>query len=165
MHTKILIVIIFVFTLLAATVALASEPVHQVSAGGKLDLEGGNSETYGFLAQIDAEGIVSGQGEFHEQGQLKIHFEVNCLSVDGNTAWLGGIVTRSNDPVRIPVGFDFTWQLQDNGEGTNAAPDLQSFILPTELLPALGFGSDCNDQGNLFSLALFEWGKGNIQVK
>ena len=165
MRTKILLALVLVLTLLGTTVVSAGAPVHQVSAGGKWEFEGGIDETYGFVTQVDRDGVASGQGEFHVQGQLMIHFEVNCLSVDGNTAWLGGVVTRSNDLVNIPVGLDFTWQLQDNGEGKNAAPDLQSFVIPTFELTLLGLGTNCKDQGDLFALAEFEWHNGNFQIR
>jgi hypothetical protein len=164
MRTKFLFIFVLAITLLTSSVASANRPVHQVSGGGKFSYEDG-FETYGFVIQVDSEGIVSGQGELHVQGSTLVHFEANCLAVDGNTAWLGGVITRTNNPDLLPVGFDITWQLRDNGEGANAEPDLQSWTMATVALPFFGLGEDCNDQGDLFSFGTFPWYEGNIQVK
>jgi len=165
MRSKIVFSLVLILTLLVAGVVSANPPVHQLSAGGRLELEDGTFETYGFTAQVDENGVVSGQGEFHVHGQVRAHFVANCLEVEQNVAWLGGVVTQSSDPAFAPIGLEFTWQLQDNGEGVAADPDLQSFLLPNELLPVYGLGTDCHDKGPLFILGTFEWQQGNVQIR
>ena len=165
MRTKGTILVVLMLSMLLAGIVSAGAPIHQVSGGGRFVLEDGSFETYGFVVQVDAAGVVSGQGEFHIHDGLSAHFEANCLAVEGGTSWIGGVVTRSDDPSFAPVGLEFTWQLQDNGEGANADPDLQSFLLPNYLLPVFGLGNDCHDKGPLFALGIFEWQDGNIQVR
>jgi hypothetical protein len=166
MRSKAVVVVFLVLAVLTIPTVSADAPVHQVSGGGALMSDAfDTSESYGFVAQIDSEGVVSGQGSFRASDFGVLHFEVNCLAVEGNIAWLGGVITKSPDPVQVPVGLDFTWQLQDNGEGEGAAPDLQSFVIPNDLLPIYGLGNDCNDMGPLFLLGVFEWDRGNLQVR
>ena len=52
--------------------------------------------------------------------------EITCLVVQGNHAWIGAVVTRADDPAY--VGLDAWWQVQDNGSGANAAPDMTTFV-------------------------------------
>lgn len=166
MRSKVVVIVLLATALLVVGTASAASPIHQVSGGGTLMLEElGTSESFGFVAQVDGDGVVSGQGTIRISGAGAFHFEVNCLSVEGNTAWLGGVITRSADPDTAPTGLEFTWQLQDNGQGADAAPDLQSYMFPTALLPLYGLGNDCNDRGDLFSLGTFEWSIGNLQVR
>lgn len=166
MRTKIMVIAVLVMLMLTTGTALAGKPLHTVSGGGSTYFEGFGTERYAFNAQVDSEGAVKGQGEFTfiiPEG--KFHAEMNCLAVDGNIAWLGMVITRTDNPAELPVGLDWTWQLQDNGEGVNAPPDLQSYFFPTADLAAYGFPvDDCNDMPDLFSYGTFEWDTGNIQV-
>jgi len=52
--------------------------------------------------------------------------EITCLVVQGNHAWIGAVVTRADDASY--VGLDAWWQVQDNGAGANAAPDMTTFV-------------------------------------
>src|SRR5213594_4413425 len=52
--------------LLGASAALAGPPVHSATGGGTVDWPGGRV-TYGFTAQIDAAGVVTGQAEFEHR--------------------------------------------------------------------------------------------------
>lgn len=167
MRSKIVAVTAFALSVLLCGVVYADAPLHRVSGGGKYVLDDGTFETYGFSVRVDRYGNVKGQGELHFQVEeaVNIHFKANCLAVEGNTAWLGGVVTRSSNPSFAPVGIDITWQLRDNGEGAAAAPDIQSNVVPTELLNDAGLGMDCNDMGYLFGLGTFDWTHGNVQVK
>lgn len=86
-----------------------------------------------------AGGEAKGQFEFHDQSNagpdLTVHGDVLCLNIDGNFATLLGRVTRSNDD-GLPVDRIVIWMTQDNGEGTNADPDLLSRPSPAGKLPA-----------------------------
>lgn len=171
MRIKAITIIVLVLTLLATSVAFAKTPVHQVSGGGKWEQwEPGHVEHYGFVAHIDSDGVSSGQGNIHvvnhpTLGDFSFHFTVNCLVVDGNKAWLGFVVTKTDNDIVTPIGVDATWQLQDNGEGANAAPDLLSMVFYTSMLPDLGLGNDCNDKPDLFSFGTTPWGPGNLQIR
>jgi hypothetical protein len=110
----------------------AGRPVLIVTGGGSVvreDIEGAPRETYGFRAQVDAEGNAWGEAEVHfPSDDVKMHIAVRCLVVERNVAWMSGPVTRSDDPA-TPVGRVFVWQVQDNGEGQGAPPDsISSFF-------------------------------------
>ena len=107
--------------ILCASVAMAAPAVHKASGGGTVDWPLARV-TYGFNAQIDADGVVKGEAEFqHRDADVRNHVEINCLTVVGNDAWLGGVIRSSNIPEL--VGVQILWRVQDNGEGASATPD------------------------------------------
>ncbi len=139
--------------LLGASAALAGPPVHSATGGGTVDWPGGRV-TYGFTAQIDAAGVVTGQAEFvHRDAGITNHVVINCLTVVDNTAWLGGTITFSSNPTL--VGKDIVWEVQDNGQGIAAPPDMVSNVQP-----GVAPGT-CNSQP---ALGLVPWTNGNVQV-
>ena len=134
----------------------------QVSAGGKLDLSlfGLPPETYGLTASIDGDGNTKGQVTAKFTSPLvEFRVEISCLSVSGNQAWLGGIVTHTHDAALLPIGTGLRWRIVDNGEGTTAAGPDQLSTFSTRRDPTL-----CTDQGD-FPPRLFDWLHGNIQIK
>ena len=90
--------------------------------------------------------VLQGPGRFSgypDEGTQPIHFEVTCLEVDGNRAWIGGrIVAPQNDPY---LGGEDVWYVE---EGTNGAPDrVAAYIgVPArrciEKFPTLGSASE-----------------------
>lgn len=143
--------------------------VHSVNAGGLVDYsmvpgyEGYGPETYGFTASRNGDGNVSGQFESHwnffgkRPSELRFHMEITCLSVSGNEAWLGGVVTQSSVEW-FPVGIEWVWRVVDNGEGNNAPPDqLGMFFFQS--------ASTCADGGDPQSPDLYDWTHGNVEVK
>lgn len=140
--------------ILCASVAMAGPAVHKASGGGTVDWPLARA-TYGFNAQIDAAGVVKGQAEFqHRDAGIRNHVEINCLTVVGNDAWLGGIITSSSIPEL--VGVQILWRVQDNGEGNAATPDMTSIVVPG------GAVGDCNLTP---PLGLLPWTNGNVEVK
>lgn len=106
--------------------------VHRVTGGGRLDLSAFGDlrpETYGFTASVDAAGNVGGQVEIHfADPALTLHVAVTCLSVSGNDAWIGGVVTHTSNPVGRPEGMELFFRVQDNGEGAHAPADRMSGV-------------------------------------
>src|SRR5512132_4692215 len=82
-----------------------------------------------FNAVKYVDGRVSGHFEYIQKAggdTFKFGVDVTCMNVyGGNRAKIGGIVTQSSDPT-IAVGIYGWFQVYDNGEGTNAAPDQSS---------------------------------------
>ena len=101
-------------------------PVHSVTGGGQL-VGADWTETYGFTARVDGEGNVNGEVTMHLSDAPRLHGEVTCLAVDGSFAWIGGVVTASEDKTVIPLGTPFWFRVQDNGQGPDA-PDRISTI-------------------------------------
>lgn len=87
---------------------------------------------FAYSAVERADGSVSGQFEFHaRQLSVRVHGRVTCLSVVGNTAWLGGVIERIVGTFPNPVigpGTPAWWRVVDNGQGANAPPDLISAL-------------------------------------
>ncbi len=113
----------------AAQVPAASasaSATYRVTGGGSIvreDIAGAPREIYGFQAEMDAAGNVTGSAEVHfPSNDVNMHIAVQCLAVEFNQAWLSGTVTRSNNP-DTPLGRVLLWVVQDNGEGSAAPAD------------------------------------------
>jgi hypothetical protein len=95
--------------------------------------------------------------------------QVTCLSVSGNKATIGGIITASSSDPSF-VGFFFVWVVQDNGSPLSGTPDAAAFQVfrPTND-PAWpgGFPYVCplpDDVISTFGLDLFPLSGGDIVV-
>jgi hypothetical protein len=162
---KTLLVTIAAATLLAVLVSAGtagrefledgSAPVHWASGGGTVEYAGALN-THAFIAQIDAGGNVKGQAEFQLRYiDTTVHAEVNCLTVVGNNAWIGGTITRTSNPAQVGLGLQILFQVQDNGEGDAHPPDMTSPLV-------WGAVPSCSATP---PLGLIEWTNGNVQVK
>lgn len=76
---------------------------------------------YAFNAIEHQDGSVTGNF-FLTDPILTFAGTVDCLYIEGNNAWVGGVLTYSTDG-GIPVGYRFLIRFTDRGEGANAAPD------------------------------------------
>jgi hypothetical protein len=119
--------------------------------------------TFSFHAKVDKDGTTSGSFELHaRQGEPDVAFHGNvlCVGVTGNRAWLVGQVTSSDlTPPPVVVGRYSFWQVKDNGEGANAAPDEIS-AMAVGILPApLSYCTVKPDSPPLFPIDA-----GNIQI-
>jgi hypothetical protein len=96
--------------------------VHRASVGSHDFTDPGVDANFSLVAIQHSDGSISGQytDRFAQGGGF--HAQVTCLSVDGNTAWIGGII-RGGDF----NGQEVITEVQDNGTSTNDAPDLISF--------------------------------------
>lgn len=126
----------------------------KVTGGGTVDWPLGRV-TYGFSAQqVDDE--YGAMGQFVIQARdtpVRMKADIVSLAVAGNTAWMGGVVTQSNDPA-FEVGDEFIIRVRDNGEGKKAAADQVS-----SMYWALG-----SNVSTMPALSLRDWTNGNVQV-
>ncbi len=144
--------------------ASAAGVVHRVTVGGPdlcdaLGLKPGCDANFSLVALQMADGSVKGQ--YHDQftpsalspGGNGIHVAIDCLNVDGNQAWVTGVITQS----RIPglVGLAALTSVVDNGRSANDPPDQISFSF-------IGADLDCNTTPDL---PLFPVPKGQVVVK
>jgi hypothetical protein len=91
----------------------ASGAAHRWTAGEPFILS--------FVANKHADGSVS--GTFHADAKsLNARFNVNvtCLSVDGDRAWIGGIISDSDTPL-VQAGLASYFYVIDTGEGAIGA--------------------------------------------
>jgi hypothetical protein len=90
-------------------------------ASGSFTLVGGNGEnrTFAFTATEFPDGTVSGQAQLITFGGAVIHYGIDCLSVFGNQAIVGGTVTEAPPDI---VGFSAAFAIQDN-------PDIATLVL------------------------------------
>jgi hypothetical protein len=115
---------------------------------------GTDLRTFAFTAKTRADGTTQGQYQVNNRSTgFKEHGTVSCLVVDGNEAWVGGIITNSNVPGS--EGFRRVWRVVDRGEGSDDPPDQMS--------PALPVLADACDER--MPLALQDIEGGNIQVR
>jgi hypothetical protein len=89
---------------------------------------GGEWRTFSFTAQKDSSNISTGQAELHSRSaDLRVHIEIDCLQVVGNTATMSGSVTLDNMNGAF-VGDPIWFRVVDNGSGANSPPDLISRV-------------------------------------
>ncbi len=134
-------------------VSVADPPSAAGSATGHGDFTADDNQlrTFSFSAIQQPNGNVAGQAELRNQTTgVVVHMDVACLRVDGNTAFVIGTITNSNDPTMEGKTVGFI--AQDNGEGTNSPSDKLSRTVI----------ADCS---SLLSLDLFPIQNGNIQVR
>lgn len=156
-------VLTFAFT----SPVFAALPLHRVTGGGTVLFEGWGKETYGFTAiQVDESGNAKGNVHFtwHYPSDVTgaypwvMQADVLYLAVNASTgdAWIGGVITKSNDPSY--VGQEFFIRVQDGGEGRKASgPDMIGYTY-------LGYPAS----SALYKWTwpeLFEFTNGNVQLK
>jgi len=112
---------------------------------------GSSTEVYGFTARKDGAGNVKGQVQMQLGGLPAFHGDATCLAVSGNSGWIGGVVTSSQDETEVPVGTQFWFRVIDNE--ASGAPDQISFI---RLGPA---ASICNEMRPAMPHVAFQHGQ------
>jgi hypothetical protein len=95
------------------------EPGHLVIGSGHVQQPAGLREfTYHAVEQPD--GSVSGSYKIVLPNGLFFEADVTCLTVVGNTSWVGGVIRASNAAAVI-IGSTSTFYAIDNGEGASIA--------------------------------------------
>lgn len=111
---------------LAPGEAALSQGIVASATGSAHYMSGGELRTMGFSAVAKADG--SAEGEFqvnlHAIGRY-FHVSVTCMVVRNDTAWVAGIIDRTDHPAIIPGRVSYFWTT-DKGEGQNTLPDEMS---------------------------------------
>ena len=83
--------------------------------------QGGEWRTFSFNGKVLSNGEVRGEFQVNNRAvDAKAHGTVTCLAVDGNQAFVGGIIDNTTAPLPNPGAY---FRVIDNGEGNAAAPD------------------------------------------
>ena len=86
-----------------------------------------------FNAVKREDGTTTGEARIDRKDLgLSWNVGVTCLSVKGNTAWIGGIIRNARGPV-IRDGTISYFYVVDNGEGDGDQPDLASAVRANDL--------------------------------
>ena len=104
----------------AAPVILLNSEAPTAATGSGHYFSGGEMRTFAFSAVAHRDGTASGNFEIVIHAiDRHIQAEVTCLSVRNDTAWVAGVVTKTNHPAVIPGRVSYFWTV-DGGEGVGA---------------------------------------------
>jgi len=136
--------------------AQAGNPVvHRLTVGGA-DAAAfgppGSDANFSLVALQRADGTVTGQWSDQYGNSAGMHAKIDCLYVDGNTAWVSGPVTRHTDPDLI--GRTVNAMVRDGGDTDEDMISAVFFFLPFTCVDQFPF-----DQYEFF------WPVNNGQVK
>src|SRR6516162_9174497 len=140
-------------------VALA-QVVASATGSGQFHVSG-SLRTFTFNANTDSSGNTTGQTQANNRSAgVKWHGTLDCLNVIGNVATMSGVVTDITPGLGNPfvVGNFIVFQVIDNGEGSNAPPDLISL---TFFFPAGSPNPGCTGFGVFATIPIEH---GNVQV-
>lgn len=94
------------------------------AAGSQFDIR-----PFTFNVRIYADGSVRGRFNYTQVrdggAPLTVKGSLDCAVIEGNQAWVGGVIEESSR--ESLVGLDMWFQVQDHGEGS-ASPDMSSTI-------------------------------------
>jgi hypothetical protein len=86
-----------------------------------------------FSAVKRADGTVTGNARIDRKDLgISWNLDVTCMAVQGNTAWIAGIIRNASGPV-IREGTVSYFYVIDNGEGADAPPDVASAVRINDL--------------------------------
>lgn len=81
--------------------------------------------TFSINGKVMPDGRVDGTWQLRvhrgPNGGAKLHGRVTCMVIEGNRAWLAGIVEHAVSPGNVGKAYGF--KVVDNGEGHQAVPD------------------------------------------
>ncbi|HSA57338.1 MAG TPA: hypothetical protein VLE53_16625 [Gemmatimonadaceae bacterium] len=95
------------------------------AAGSAHYFSGGELRTMGFSAVAMEDGTASGEYQINIHAiDRYLHVTVTCMVVRNDTAWVAGIIDRTNHPAIVPGTVSYFWTV-DNGE-QSGVPDEMS---------------------------------------
>ena len=114
-----------VLGLMFASAPAFAQVIHHVSVGGPdQDAADHTDANFSLVANQYADGTSTGEWtDQFGQGQGGIHVQINCLFVQGNEAWVSGVITHGNVGGVDVTGFPCITRVQDNGKSANDPPD------------------------------------------
>jgi hypothetical protein len=159
MARKLLGVTVAALLLTFGTGVAVAQIVASATGSGQFHVSG-SLRTFTFNANTDSSGVTTGQTQGNNRSAgIKWHGTLNCLNVVGNVATMSGVVTDITPGLGNPfvVGSNIVFQVIDNGEGSNAPPDLISLTFFFGIGPPPG----CTGFGVFATIPIEH---GNVQV-
>jgi len=105
---------------LTSVIASATGSAHRIRNGELWVLS--------FNASKRADGRVTGQARMdRKDAEVSINIRVTCMSVVGNTAWIGGIIDNQAGDIAVDGTVSYFYVI-DNGEGDGAPADIASAV-------------------------------------
>jgi len=162
--TSIFTIINMIMILVAGSLAAFLGPItHFVSVGGPDIVGPGGDKNFSIVA-METNGDVSGKytDRFSDDiGGGGFQADVDCLSVDDNQAWVGGVITQGSrfddiDGTEDLTGKYVITRVSDNGRSSKDPPDQISFSF------ILDAPFPCEDQPNV---PLFDMPQGQVTVR
>lgn len=144
--------------MLTATASARNTIAHTVKAGGPdaciaMGDQPGCDGNYSFSATLYADGSATGVFTDRFARGNGIHGVIECVSVDGNEAWVSGVITQGDFEGEDLAGLPFTTRVVDNG---SSAGDVD--LISTS---HVGDETSCFEQEDFL---LFPTAQGNVIV-
>jgi hypothetical protein len=96
---------------------LRSQGIVASATGSAHYMSGGELRTMAFNAVGKEDGTASGEYQINIHAIDRfLHVSVTCMRVRNDTAWVAGIIDRTNHPAIIPGTVSYFWTT-DKGEG------------------------------------------------
>lgn len=147
--------------ILGAAITAHAQVVHRAHVGGPdvcegaFGLEPGCNANFSLNALEFADGSVGGNYTDRFGDGDGFHAKIDCLSIDGNDAWVSGVITHGTLGGADLAGQPVITRVRDNGTSANDPADELSFSF-------IGDGTPCYDQPDL---ALFSAPQGQVVVE
>lgn len=131
---------------------------HLVTGSGHVESSAGQRE-FTFHAVEHPDGSVSGSYKIVLPNGLFFEADVSCVTVDGSTGWVGGVIRDTNAGI-VEVGSTSMFYAIDNGEGGTDADIVSLAAINRDPGADVQF---CTEQ--LVELAPLTVTDGNVQVR
>ena len=133
--------------------------IHHVSVGSNDAVGPGEDKSFSLVANMSADGSVKGQWVDGFGGDAGgIHVSIDCMEVDGNSAVLGGIITKVKKGTSdfYVVGERASTAVVDNGTSSNDTLDMISYSYA---------GAYCEEGLTATDFPLFPIERGQVVVR
>jgi hypothetical protein len=159
-------VIVCLAVVLVAAAPAYAQVIHQVHVGGPdvcaaFDLPSGCDKNFSVVGLEFANGRMAGQYTDRWGGFTAgvagngFHAAIDCVLVDGNQAWVSGVITKGKFGDVDLAGLPVVTRVRDNGASQNDPPDEISFSW-------IDIGLTCMDRPDL---PLYAFPQGQVAVK
>lgn len=139
--------------------------VHRVSVGGPdACIKPGCNGNFSLVAVEYADGSVTGQWQDAFGNGYSYHVAVDCLEIDGNEAWVSGVISNAPNLPSWFVGLDAIIQVADNGVSANDPVDQITYVFFDWGWPPVPSSFNCEDKPDI-PWGLFNMPNGQVTIR